>query len=734
MAEYKKDTPIEEESDDLLSRTRFCSMLSKSLLEYHDPASLVIGLLGSWGSGKTSLLNIVISNIQESSCDERPVVLRFNPWNFTSVDQLLQQYFRMLADVLTGSRDKKLSDIGSLMSDYGDSLDAIPHVGKAFGRGAGFFGRYIKQHTLHGADISRQRNELIKKLQEQKRKIIIAIDDIDRLTNGEIQLIFKLVSSVSNFPNTIFLLSFDKSIVQNALKDFQGDEGAAYLEKIIHVEISVPPISQEQKRKVFSYFFSPLLEKKSSLFPNMVFDQEYWYQISDHVFGMIDNIRDIKRLYNALLIKVNMIGDEVNFADLVMITLLEIKHRQFYSWMKDHQFELTSPQAYHSAQVTGNQTAAQKIHAKFLEEFIQFEPGISPKECDEILSIMFPVYRKASMYFLPDKSDLIRKQRIGHQDKFSRYFMLSLDDNQIPRCIVRYAVASSSAADIIDLMKKSAEMHSSDDLIAEVKALAGDLNKERKEVLLKAFIPGIKSLPDLQPSELLIGSAKNRACDFCIDMMNDIGTEISYSVMKEAIENAEPGDLEALSYILDIMLISHNRIRQNAGYPVVVTEKQLDYLGELYTKKIFELDKSNNILLLPHSLPYSIIKFFGKETELKSFIQTKLADSDYNKLLYLSQTMESRSGTNGVYFADTSTKCRQKFISDSDIMKAVTNAVKSGLINQLDEFQAYRVAAFFLYHTTNLRDKEIGVSKDDCTRKLQEWGYSSLHRSSSGND
>jgi hypothetical protein len=51
-----------------------------------------------------------------------------------------------------------------------------------------------------------------------------------------------------------------------------------------------------------------------------------------------------------------------------------------------------------------------------------------------------------------------------------------------------------------------------------------------------------------------------------------------------------------LLYILDVMLISYDRIRQNQRFPQVVTEEQLDKLGDFYIKKALEIDKENNLL------------------------------------------------------------------------------------------------------------------------------------------
>ena len=74
------------------------------------------------------------------------------------------------------------------------------------------------------------------------------IDDIDRLNNKEIRLLIQLVKAVCDFPNVIYVLSFDKSIVSKALENEQNIDGRSYLEKIIQLSIDIPMVEQTDLR------------------------------------------------------------------------------------------------------------------------------------------------------------------------------------------------------------------------------------------------------------------------------------------------------------------------------------------------------------------------------------------------------------------------------------------------------------------------------------------------------
>lgn len=439
---------------------------------------------------------------------------------------------------------------------------------------------------------------------------------------------------------------------------------------------------------------------------------------------MISNVRDIVRLYNAVLLKLNMVGDEINFADIVMITLLELKQAAFYEWIRNHMFDLTQSSRYLFYSVTQGNSSIEKIRKTFSDEFDNLNLTISADECHKILSLLFPVYGKAvnsGGYY--DNNRLIRDQRIGQQDKFARYFVLSIADNKIPRNVVNNAVSNYTDDELRNFIIESVANHNSGDLITEIEASLKDIDNERKKVVLEALIPGIKYLSDPVPGEVYYLSAKGRAEYLNVIIMKELGTDTSYQIMMEEIEKAEVGDLEALSYILDVMLISYDRIRQNQGFPQVVTEEQLDKLGDFYIKKALEIDKESNLLSLKYPLCYFIFQYFNEGKNYIKYIKDKIEENDLNKLLYLSQTMDKWSGTDENDYKDSQHAEREKFIPDGKLMKAIDAAVESGLIKNLNENQALKVAAYYIYHTNEAFERIDGVNEEECKGKLTEWGF-----------
>ena len=156
IMDYNSDRPIESANQDLLGRLTFSKQLAEAIFKYGGKDGLVIGLFGKWGTGKTSILNIVVNEINslsEDSCD-KPIIVKFSPWNYTDKDNLISLFFRVLKNKLDKDKDKdnlislffrvlknkldidkdeeKRKKIGKALTDYSDALDAlslVPMVG-----------------------------------------------------------------------------------------------------------------------------------------------------------------------------------------------------------------------------------------------------------------------------------------------------------------------------------------------------------------------------------------------------------------------------------------------------------------------------------------------------------------------------------------------------------------------------------------------------------------------------
>ena len=119
---FKADQPITKCSEDKLGRTSFAEPLAQAILSYKSDECVVLGLFGSWGTGKTSLINMCLECINKAvvsySENEKPIVIKFNPWNYSGQQQLIVQFFNHLSAALSKHQSKRIKEIGKELISY----------------------------------------------------------------------------------------------------------------------------------------------------------------------------------------------------------------------------------------------------------------------------------------------------------------------------------------------------------------------------------------------------------------------------------------------------------------------------------------------------------------------------------------------------------------------------------------------------------------------------------------
>ena len=333
---FNPDRPIESSKDDILGRHEFAQSLAKAMLSYKVSDCIVIGLFGDWGSGKTSIINMTLEHIETESEsiteDNKPIIVQFNPWNFSEQDQLIIQFFKQLSLTLRQSDyTENIRDAGQKLEEYAKFFKPLAPTILGLVENLG--------NTLKGwgditsGDLKVVKKELVKLLREQPHKIIIIIDDIDRLNNKEIRQIFQLIKSLGDFPNTIYLVAFDKDVVKRALEDVQKDSGAKYLEKVIQVPFEVPSIHKNEVEQLLFSQLGVLLKDISK----EKWDQVDWGNI---YYGGLQyffkNIRDVTRFINTLRFSFMMVKDNVNPIDFFAITAFQVFIPDVYYGIRDN--------------------------------------------------------------------------------------------------------------------------------------------------------------------------------------------------------------------------------------------------------------------------------------------------------------------------------------------------------------------------------------------------------------
>lgn len=303
MTEIIVDGEKTKKSEDSLGRDKLAERIANGISNFDTSGrGLVVAIYGPWGSGKTSFKNFVIESLKEKGLideakklgkkiknQKKPYPFRvhhYNPWHWVSdsTDSLSLGFCTEIATAIGkaeiyGERKAalRLNAMNHLVR-YGGHLAKLAGAGVAFagnpalGIPVAIFGATLEGMGNEGegstklmtewveafeSGLEKQREMLVNEMKQLKRRILVVIDDIDRLSSREIQLLFSMLKFQADLPNMTILLMCQQDIVETSLGELfpSSDKsyGKLFLDKIVHFGFNLPYISsstiQEELRK-----------------------------------------------------------------------------------------------------------------------------------------------------------------------------------------------------------------------------------------------------------------------------------------------------------------------------------------------------------------------------------------------------------------------------------------------------------------------------------------------------
>lgn len=723
---YNADLPISTSSNDVLGRAAYACNLAKTIMKYGIVDSLCIGLLGPWGCGKTSILNMMLEEIEKMSKDvERLLVVRFEPWNFTSTDQLFEQFFMMLTNRLISDKDQKKKAIGKAIAEYGEAFDvfkSVPVFGGAIATLAKTGAKLTAKKLSNGftrKEIQEQKKTVEKLLREFDKKLLIVIDDIDRLSNDQIRQVFQLVTSVAKFPNTIYFLAFDRKIVVNALEKVQEGNGQDYLEKVIQVPLNVPVVSREKKENVLFERLNDIVKTY-----DIRLNEAYWQRIfMSCVQPYITNLRVVNRVGNLLQFKLAFLFQEVNFVDMVALTTIEIVFPKMYEWIKENKSVLTGEWQFESmlfdrdkTEETIYQTSSNEVQKVLEESGFAADAENVDRLCYGIKTI-FPNWSHKSVpkYAL---EELRTENRIAHPDKFNRYFNLDVNDIALLQCDIEAAVNLMDKQELGSYMQKIDREGKIDELFSEIEARRNDISIERAKILIYALLQNgeqfisrsSKNIFGIQASIL----AQNLVRSIMAAHNKECWAEYINSLLKEADWNM----LKGISYVLRIMMLAYGRYTNKGPqyeYERIMSEEELAKLEIAYVTKLEENIEKNDILSYPSGYgPFLLMKYVDKK--YTDHFMKEAIKEPINVIKYLAASVSEWTGSTIMYRLDSD---YSEYIDDTTVKAAIETCVEKRQLFRLNEYEQNAAAAYYLLKVDPANTDEVDQTK--VKKLISDW-------------
>lgn len=624
-------------NEDTLNRKNFAKNLATNIQNYFNRNEinncLTIGLIGEWGSGKTSLLNMT----EEYLKDSKIKIIKFNPWIYSSYNQLVEQFFDELIIEFTDSRDNTLNDyliryklkvnkleLAKKLAVFGTSL-----INSKAGSGV--------ERFLSSSSEEKNLAYLKKKIDEQfaGRKVVCIIDDLDRLSKDEIAEMFKLIKIMADFKNMIYLVSFDKDVVTKALKSDYG--GEKYIEKIINVPLKVPYIDYSELADCLVKHFKRIsIEYKIKLdFTrlNQFLDFEpYQHGKKCGILYLFKNMRDIIRYINILEFNLELVVGEVNFVDFIVITALQVFHSEIYDKIKLNEFLLIN---YHYNIIDEFNREIIGIEKSKFEELVNKNENLN-----HILRILFPKMQNPYMHhpsFSFKNEDFADKNLlICHPNHFKAYFKLNSIIKELSEAetdfVVGYINSKNESATVMEFTR----LYKENKLRIFLENIKNRLDKIHENKFFLNFLFNIETLM----WEDIFFYNRDEIEKLSLEMIYQIGNMDRFNVLKELYQNSN--NIILLFDFLDGIKMK-NYVPYNYDESLL-TDSQINELTEIIKGKFNEIE--SNSFVIENNL--GEILFMGSKLNSKNkndSIITELISTSNGLLKLLAAFLPSRENS-----------------------------------------------------------------------------------------
>lgn len=746
---YVADKPIEKADEDLLGRSDFAKQFGKSICEYDSKDGLVIGLYGKWGSGKTSIINMAISEIPvveaqkienekwysrvykrikkiftsqktEEDQNHNPIIIKFSPWNYSDKNNLISLFFYELKNKLVVAKDEENKEkMGKAISQYSDIIDVlsfIPVAGPAIAPILKTISKSKGAKLMQAPSLYEAKEKLCKALEDFNHKIIVFIDDIDRLTTPQIKDIFQLVKQVGDFPNIIYVLTMDREIVCNALSEYHNIDGDEYLKKIVQVSFEVPEIDRSLLPEILKGRLSKFIHKndcEEEFENNNYFEKVLEYCVNPY----IKNMRDINRLLNAFQFKYGALWKETSFVDLLAITAIEIFEPKLYEWIIDNAIYVCGPQSYDDLRKYEKRT-----YEYYKNEFKQL--GLNSESSMRMLILMFPPFARSIHYIgeysHTDDLQLLRDNRIASVEKFDLYFMFDINRIKVSREKIYDCLYKYDENLLISTVKNINSQGSLDYLLRNMESLFDKEHYERFKFVAFTLVNLYGEFVNKVTERNKINNISDSVLKFVLCFIKTIDSECKrYEIIYSILKNSNKSNIGLIADILNQEEMAFGRFGNKTERTDLqfVSLKHLEYLEKIYIDKIKLIAKSENMI---NMRVFNIVFYLWEDLDkegAENYVK-KLFNDRVSKLKFICTKAYFFSDSN-YYGWDIDLKSYSTYISREDLY----NEIKDYAKNHLDEFtkEEQIILASFVLNYENSNDDFNHAYEREGLQLIEKW-------------
>jgi hypothetical protein len=355
----------DKRNPDSLKTGKYAETLAEFIKRCDTP--LTIGVQGEWGSGKTSLLNMIKEDIEEEDASSYVLYARkgsvhgseafktiwINTWEHSLLKSPEECLISIIEEIIeeVGKVDGNLQATQKAKSALSSLAKGALRVGvtAALGSKAGQVADDMlgEQATNSVKTLRKTLEEIVadvrRREQNKAQRFVIFVDDLDRLEPSIAVMVLELLKNIFNIPYCVFVLAIDYQVVVKGLKGKFGEpneqnewEFRAFFDKIIQVPFMMPMNKYDVKEYVNTILIDEIqyFTKSES---KLIMDGRLARIVK---LSVGQNPRSLKRLLNSLsLIRLHYKdrledGDQITLKQLVFaLVCFQISYPKIYELM-----------------------------------------------------------------------------------------------------------------------------------------------------------------------------------------------------------------------------------------------------------------------------------------------------------------------------------------------------------------------------------------------------------------
>jgi predicted KAP-like P-loop ATPase len=380
---------------------------------------------GPWGSGKSSALNLILYHLEPLIKEKKLKVVRFSPWWLSSTAAITAAFLGDLENAIGQSAGeaalKAFQNVARRVLRFGKVAEVAADIGlPGAGKAVEGVTQALDALLPNEDDIEAQQRKVSELLTKADCRFLVIIDDIDRLAPDDAIEVFKLVKSVGQLSNVIYILAFDRELAERVVSDRFPSEGPHYLEKILQAAFEVPAVSAADLREAFLAEVNTICPATGSEDP-----VRFMNIVLEVVAPLLKSPRDLKRLIGMLQVTWPAVGPEVDRADFVAIEALRLFEPGLYRAIRANSDRLTGVESG-----SGDRRSRASEYDDLLLKAI---PESDRPRMQRALRRLFPRLEAvwANVHYSADGA-WRRQRRICSDEHFTTYFRFAISEGALP--------------------------------------------------------------------------------------------------------------------------------------------------------------------------------------------------------------------------------------------------------------------------------------------------------------